>query len=252
VADVKVGRAGAISVVAALAVSAAAVAGAGAWRVERTDAQALAAQRQTIVELQREVVSLRALDPDWAAVAARVEPSVVTISTDDGLGSGWVVRAGQGGSDILTNYHVIASALDKGTTAVEVTQHDRTMPGEVVRRDAGDDLAVVHVAAKLEPLSVAAGRPKVGMMVMAVGAPLGLSGSVSVGVVAAFRSLYGADYMQFTAPISPGNSGGPVVDGAGRVVGMATAKLVMDGAESLGFAIPVQVPCAQLVRCTLA
>ena len=238
--------------VAALAMSAAAIAGAGAWRLERTDAEALAAQRQTIVELQREVVSLRAADPDWAAVAARVEPSVVTISTDDGLGSGWVARDGQAGSDILTNYHVIASALDAGTTAVEVTQQDRTMPGEVVRTDAGDDLALVHVAAALEPLAVAAARPKVGTMVMAVGAPLGLSGSVSVGVVAAFRSLYGADYMQFTAPISPGNSGGPVVDGAGRVVGMATAKLVMDGAESLGFAIPVQVPCSQLARCTLA
>ncbi len=111
---------------------------------------------------------------------------------------------------------------------------------------------MVHVAATLEPLAVAANRPKVGTTVMAVGAPLGLSGSVSVGVVAAFRSLYGTDFMQFTAPISPGNSGGPVVDGAGRVVGMATAKLVMEGAESLGFAIPVQVPCAQLVRCTLA
>ena len=101
-------------------------------------------------------------------------------------------------------------------------------------------------------LVVSAGRPRVGATVLAAGAPLGLSGTISVGVVSGFRSVFGSDYLQFTAAISPGNSGGPVVDSRGRVVGIATAKLVADGAEALGFAIPVQTACAGLVECKLA
>lgn len=84
---------------------------------------------------------------------------------------------------------------------------------------------------------------------MAVGSPLGLGGSLSIGVVSGFRSLDGSDYLQFSAAISPGNSGGPVIDSDGHVVGVATAKLVADGAEALGLAIPVQTACASLVVC---
>jgi putative serine protease PepD len=252
VTDIRVHRAGAVSVVAALTLSAAALAGAGEWRAERADAQALAAQRQTISDLQGQVAALKATDPDWAAVAAAVQPAVVTVWTDDDLGSGWVVRSGHAGSDILTNYHVVAAAVDEGITAVQVTWLDRTVSAEIVRTDKVDDLALLHVSEVLKSLAVAANRPKAGTTVMALGSPLGLSGSVSVGVVAAFRSIFGADYLQFTAPISPGNSGGPVVDGSGRVVGIATAKLVVDGAESLGFAIPVQIACAGIVSCVQA
>jgi putative serine protease PepD len=84
---------------------------------------------------------------------------------------------------------------------------------------------------------------------MAVGSPLGLGGTVSVGVVSGFRSLDGNPYMQFSAPISPGNSGGPVVDGKGFVVGVASAKLVGQGVEGLSLAIPVQTMCAVFLSC---
>ncbi len=87
---------------------------------------------------------------------------------------------------------------------------------------------------------------------MAVGAPLGLTQSVSVGVIAAYRSIGGADYMQFTAPISPGNSGGPLTDEHGSVVGITTAKIVFRGSEGLGFAVPVQTACLALVVCAQA
>lgn len=245
-------RVGVVSLLAALALGAAAFAGAGDWGADRADAHALAAQRQTIAQLQGEMAALRASDPDWAVIAANVEPSVVTVSTDDDLGSGWVAHADRSGSDIVTNFHVVASAIDNGTTSVVVAQLDRTMSGEIIRFDRLDDLALVHVSETLRSLVVAGARPKVGAPVMALGSPLGLSGSISVGNVAAFRSIFGADYLQFTAPISPGNSGGPVVDSGGRVVGIATAKLGVEGAESLGFAIPVQIPCAALVRCVQA
>lgn len=84
---------------------------------------------------------------------------------------------------------------------------------------------------------------------MAVGAPLGLDGSVSIGVISGYRSLEASDYIQFSAPISPGNSGGPVVDANGRVVAVASAKLVGQGVEALSLAIPIQLACEALSVC---
>ncbi|HET9410464.1 MAG TPA: trypsin-like peptidase domain-containing protein [Candidatus Dormibacteraeota bacterium] len=238
---------------AVLVLGAAAATAGGSWSAERRDAQALASQARTIAHLQAELEALDAKTaPDWAAVATQVEPSVVTISTDADLGSGWVAHSDGSGSDIVTNYHVVSDAVAAGTKTVDVLQLDKVFSGVIVRTDTTDDLAVVHVRERLTALVVAAARPKVGTMVMAAGSPLGLSGTVSVGVVSGFRSLFGSDYLQFTAAISPGNSGGPVVDRQGRVVGIATAKLLADGAEALGFAIPVQTACASLVACELA
>lgn len=245
-----VNRVGVVSLVAALALGAAA--GADQVRSGRADAQTLAAQARTIARLQSEVDTLRATDPDWAAVAAQVQPSVVTVTTDEDLGSGWVAHADASGSDIVTNYHVVGDAIARGETDVKVTQSDRTMGADVIRTDRLDDLALLHVTEKLRPLVVAARRPKIGAAVLDLGSPLGLSGSVSAGVVSAYRSIFGSDYLQFTAPISPGNSGGPVVDGRGRVVGIATAKIVDAGAEGLGFAIPVEIPCSGMVDCAQA
>jgi S1-C subfamily serine protease len=238
---------------AVLVVGAAAATAGAAWSAERRDAQALASQARTIAHLETELQAIDAkAAPDWAAVAAQVEPSVVTISTDVDLGSGWVAHSDSSGSDIVTNYHVVADAVAAGTKTVDVLQLDKVLKGVIARTDATDDLAVVHVQERLTPLVIAAARPKVGSMVMAAGSPLGLSGTVSVGVVSGFRSLFGSDYLQFTAAISPGNSGGPVVDRQGHVVGIATAKLLADGAEALGFAIPVQTVCASLVACAQA
>jgi len=243
-------RVGVASMVAALALSAAA--GADQLHQGRSDAQALAEQARAITQLQAEVTALRAGDPDWASVVTQVQPSVVTVTSDEDLGSGWVVRSDKNGSDIVTNYHVVAMAVEKGEDDIEVTQFDRSMSADILRTDPLDDLAVLHVVQTLKPLVTAAFRPKVGTPVLDLGSPLGLKGTVSAGVVSAYRSIFGSDYLQFTAPISPGNSGGPVVDAAGRVVGIATAKIVYDGADALYFAIPVQVLCSGLAECAQA
>ena len=249
---IHVGRIAA-SVAAVLVMGAAAAAGVSTWRAEGQDARDLASQARTIAHLQSELQALRSnAPPDWVSIAAAVEPSVVTISTDADLGSGWVAESDAGGSDIVTNYHVVADAVAAGTKTVDVLQADRSWTGTIIRTDHGDDLAVIRIAVRLPRLVAGASRPRVGATVMAAGAPLGLSGTISVGVVSGFHSVFGSDYLQFTAPISPGNSGGPVVDSRGRVVGIATAKLVADGAEALGFAIPVQTACGGLVECTLA
>ena len=246
----------AASVAAVLVVGAAAAAGVGSWRAEREDASNLASQARTISHLEAELQALdRGSTPGWEAIAAQVDPSVVTISTDQDLGSGWVAASNGDGSDIVTNYHVVATAEAAGEATVDVQQADRTWKGTIVRTDPADDLAVVHISDPLPRLVASASRPRVGATVMAAGAPLGLAGTISVGVVSGFHSVSGSDYLQFTAPISPGNSGGPVVDSRGRVVGVATAKIVADGAEALGFAIPVQTVCASpalLLGCALA
>ena len=211
-----------------------------------------AVQQQLVSELEHRISSLEASQAratDWRATAASVERSVVTIDAGDALGSGWVAHSDARGADVITNYHVVAEAWSAGTAGVRVRVGDRTLAGSVVRVDVNDDLAVVHVAERLPALASAARRPDVGTTVMAVGSPLGLSGTVSVGVVSGYRSLDGSDYMQFSAPISPGNSGGPVVDGRGRVVAVASAKLVGDGVEGLSLGIPVQTVCAALVVC---
>ena len=222
------------------------------WRSNVAMQASMSTQRQTIAQLDARVASLersQGRQPDWPSIAAAVEPAVVTIEAGDLTGSGWVAHTGAAGSDIVTNYHVIADSLSAGDAAVEVRRQDRTIDGTVVRVDVTDDLAVVHVSVRLPALAPAKSRPVLGATVMAVGSPLGLDGTVTLGVVSGFRSLDGSDYVQFSAPISPGNSGGPVIDSRGYVVAVASAKLVGTGVEALSLGIPVQIVCLSLVAC---
>jgi putative serine protease PepD len=181
--------------------------------------------------------------PDWPAIAALVRPSVVTISTDGGLGSGWVAFSDESGSDLITNLHVVTDALDAGVAEVDVAIGDRTLRGTITRADINNDLALIHVKVWLPALQRANQRPLLAQSVMAIGSPLGLDGSVSIGVISGFRSIEGSDYIQFSAAISPGNSGGPVVDARGQVVAVTTAKFVSPGSEALSLAIPVETVC---------
>jgi putative serine protease PepD len=229
-----------------------AVGAAAIMRGERSNALALAAQAHANQELRQRVASLETrinAQPDWTAIVKRVEPSVLTIETSAGLGSAWVAHADARGSDLVTNFHVVAEAWNAGDTTVDVKQGDLTIKGVITKVDRSNDLAVVHVSQRFVALPAAAFRPELGSTVMAVGSPLGLSGSVSLGVVSGYRSLDGSDWLQFSAPISPGNSGGPVVDGQGRVVAVAAAKFEGSGVEALSLAIPVQTVCTLLVTC---
>lgn len=217
------------------------------WRSEASIRSQLATQQRTVQELQQR---LDAAQTDWSAIAATAESSVVTIEAGDSLGSGWVAQSDANSSEIVTNFHVVAESWSGGTATVQVRQGDRTSTGTIERVDRNDDLAVIHVAEHLRALTPVAQRPKLGTTVMAVGSPLGLDGTVSIGVVSGYRSLGGSYYLQFTAAISPGNSGGPVIDSHGHVVAIATAKLVYPGAEALSLGIPVQVACDNLVACS--
>ena len=185
--------------------------------------------------------------PDAALVARQVQASVFTIDTPDGLGSGWVVGSSGGNSTLITDYHVVATVwTGSGGHTVQVRQEAKSFTGTIVKVDPGDDLALITVKTTLVPLKRAKANPQVGDSVLVVGSPLGLGGTVSSGIVSSIRP---DGRIQFSAPISPGDSGGPVVNRFGEVIGVAESKLVGNGVEGLSFAIPISTVCSTVTTC---
>ncbi len=149
----------------ALVVGAAVTAAGMQWRASATEAQTLASQARTIKQLQQEVDNFEAFlraHPEWSDVASRVEPSVVTVETDEDLGSGWVAHTDSSGSDIVTNFHVVEPAYTAGKMNVAVRYFDELLQGTITRVDGSDDLAVVHASEHLPALTTSAARPKPG------------------------------------------------------------------------------------------
>ncbi|MDQ1478662.1 MAG: hypothetical protein QOE62_3891 [Actinomycetota bacterium] len=174
-------------------------------------------------------------------LVARAEPSVVTVVTNQGEGSG-IIWSSDG--TIVTNNHVIANA---NSIAVQFAD-GRHVPATVRAADPYSDTAIIHAArANLPVANWATDTAPVGTFVVAIGSPLGLTQSASIGIVSGTgRNLPGAtgtppiaDLLQTSAPISPGNSGGALVDLQGDVIGMTEAYLPPStGAVSIGLAIP--------------
>jgi putative serine protease PepD len=184
---------------------------------------------------------------DLVGAAALALPGVVSVQVRSGSGgssgSGFVF---DGRGHIVTNHHVVA-----GGGSVSVVGADgRRLTAQVVGSDPGSDIAVLRVAAGgLSPLAAADPRAtRVGEQVLALGSPLGLSGTVTAGIVSALDRqvrLGGADRqtaVQTDASINPGNSGGPLVNARGEVVGVNTAIATLEGSGSIGigFAVPIE------------
>jgi len=149
------------------------------------------------------------------------------------LGSGFFIEGGH----VVTNAHVVADAA-----WVEIFDLQDRLIGTApyaLAIDIENDLAVLPTAhSERQGLRLSEDSVRVGDDVWAFGAPLGLEGTTSRGVVSAFRERDGVDLIQITAPISPGSSGGPVLGDSGEVVGIAT--LIMSGGQNLNFAVPVR------------
>lgn len=188
------------------------------------------------------------LDAYSRAVIACVErtaPSVVSLSVWQarrrrGEGSGLIVAPD---GYVLTNSHVVSGASSVVATFVDGEQ----ARGRVVGDDPATDLALVRVQAdQLPHAQVQAGpRPRPGQLAIAIGNPLGFDATVSSGVISALgRSLTGPrgelidDLIQHTAPLNPGNSGGPLLASDGRVLGINSA--MAGHSQAIGFAIPVE------------
>ncbi len=189
------------------------------------------------------------------AVADRVGPSVVNIAiekdvTAQGPGGQRVYTVPGGGSGvviapdgyILSNSHVV-----HGAKQLEVTLADgRTLPARVIGDDPATDLAVIQTTAGGLPAARLGDSEslKPGQLVIAIGNPFGFQATVTAGVVSAIgRSLRSSsgrlieNVIQTDAALNPGNSGGPLVDSRGRVVGINTA--IIQGAQGICFAVPV-------------
>jgi serine protease DegQ len=181
---------------------------------------------------------------DIPGIVRKVEPSVVTIFVGQGLGSG-VVWAEDG--TIVTNHHVVESALDSGGEVQVAFADGRRVAGQVRASDPITDLAVVEADRQgLTPATFQQSLPVVGELAVAIGSPLGLESTVTAGIISGLhREIPGADQqalvdlLQTDAAISPGNSGGALVNGRGEIIGINEAYLPPStGAVSLGFAIP--------------
>jgi putative serine protease PepD len=183
-----------------------------------------------------------------ADVAASVLPSVVSVEVrragGTGTGSGFVL---DDLGHVVTNAHVVSGAREVRL----VLSDGRRVTAQTVGADTDNDIAVLRISGSAPPpLPLARSADlRVGDTVLAVGSPLGLAGSVTAGIVSATDR--GAEFgsggrprpaVQTDASINPGNSGGPLVDAAGRVVGVNTAIATIGGRPGnigIGFAIPV-------------
>ena len=211
---------------------------------------------QEIRALQRRTTTLEARTRgsiDAAGVAREVLPSVFRVSAAGSTGSAFAFgrRPAEGGTTLITNFHVVAGVVSEGGTEVTIQRGQTTYRARIGATDRARDLAVLETDAVFRPLTAAAKRVQPGAPVVVVGSPLGLADSVTAGVVSALRVRPDGSkdtFIQFDAPMSPGNSGGPLVDAQGEVVGVAQAKLVQTGVEGISIAIPISEAC-DLVSC---
>jgi putative serine protease PepD len=192
------------------------------------------------------------------AISALVTPTVVSISVTStqgsGTGSGWIYRSNANTSFIVTNNHVIETAVTTGTIKVEFTNGDQ-VNATIVGRDPMYDLAVLSIRSGNLPTTAIGDSSKVsvGDPVLAIGSPLGLASTVTSGIISALNrpvtagSVGSESYVnaiQTDAAINPGNSGGALVDAQGRIIGVNSAIATLSsggtsGSIGLGFSIPM-------------
>ena len=214
--------------------------------VSNTTSQVLETSKPVAITPATETVS---------QIVQNVKPSVVSIKAEgnsgSGTGSGFIYRED---GYIVTNNHVAAPAINGGKLTVYL--EDKTsFEAKLVGRNASYDLAVLKIdATGLKPVNIGdSSAINVGDLTVAFGSPLGLTGTVTSGIVSAINrpvTAGGADDQSFIsaiqtdAAINPGNSGGPLVNGQGQVIGVNSAIATLgngtqSGSIGLGFAIPI-------------
>jgi S1-C subfamily serine protease len=168
--------------------------------------------------------------------------AVVTITSDMKSGSGFFVS--QDG-DLLTNQHVVGSAK---FVKVKLPT-GRELLGEVLRSDKNRDVALIKTEPiAVHPIAISESDPNVGEDVYALGSPLGdkFNTTLTRGILSGYRTIEEKRYLQSDVAILPGNSGGPLLDAKGSVIGITVAGLGAKGIAGMNFFIPIKEALAQL------
>jgi hypothetical protein len=205
-----------------------------------------------------EGVIYRTLNPsqapeDLVLIAKRVAQSVVTVYCADGLGTGFSLSvdlskdqiANRYESLLITNHHVIESCIGSGEVDI-VDSKGSTYKGWISADDSTNDLAGILIKAKVPALSWRGETPEQGWWAAALGSPLGVAGYLTTGIIS--RNDLNSGQFNISVALNPGNSGGPVFDRNGRVIGVAVAKFT--NSEGMGLAVAATRLCDTIASCT--
>lgn len=189
-------------------------------------------------DVEESIQTIKVESADFSAIVNDVLQSVASIITNIGQGSGVFVRTN---GYIVTNYHVIRDA-----SIIYVYTYDKeTYTADVIGYNLEKDVALIKINKEYPHLQTEdSDNIQVGERVIALGNPSGLDFSVTEGIVSAVNRVVSSNnigYIQTDVPISPGNSGGPLVNKRGKIIGINNFKIAGTGFEGLGFAIPSNV-----------
>lgn len=224
----------------------------------RTTNSQLEEARQQLDDLNKRATSLEERTEgtlNSSAIAAKVLPSVFRVRAGRAIGTAFAIGQPDsgGGTLLLTNYHVVEEVIASGGQEATIERGEsESFRVEIVGGDERRDIAVLRSDQAFPRLAPAKEDVQPGDQIIVVGSPLGLSDTVTTGVVSTIRDgIAGLNtrVIQFSAAINPGNSGGPVIDAEGLVVGIAQAKITEDDADGLALAIPIDEACKDLIKC---
>ncbi|XGX80648.1 hypothetical protein LQK93_03488 [Terrabacter sp. BE26] len=182
---------------------------------------------------------------DTKSVADKATPSIVTVHCGTALGSGFAIKAASPSgyqTAILTNEHVVDECTLVGGPDPYASHGTTKFAATLGEYDTFNDLAIIYIKPKLSPLEVAASAA-VGDPVVAIGSPYGLEGTVTTGIISRIEQ----DWYQTSALINHGNSGGPLLDRKGEVLGVNTID-VGGGGTGLGGSIRFRVVCQVIAK----
>jgi S1-C subfamily serine protease len=186
--------------------------------------------------LSKEISLLKSSTGDFSGIVDEVIKGVVSVGTDRSMGSGFIITED---GYVITNQHVISRARK-----IAILTYDKQIvPAKLVGFDVSRDIALLKVEGNYHALELGdSATVQPGRKVIAIGNPLGLSFTVTQGIVSAIdrEGPNGLEeYIQTDVSLNPGNSGGPLIDVSGEVIGVNNFKV--GGAESLGFALEINV-----------
>ena len=194
--------------------------------------KALVTQKTSFDVVEKEIGLLKTSKGDFSEVIEEAVKGVTAISTERSLGTGFIVTSN---GYVVTNQHVIGDSDE-----IRVSLYDRTeLTAELIYSDELRDLAILKIQGNYEPLPLADSDDlQVGNKVIAIGNPLGLSFTVTEGIISALNREGPnglREYIQTDVSLNPGNSGGPLINTKGEVVGINNFKI--GNAENIGFAL---------------